>query len=170
MKQQKINVPNLITVLRMGFIPLFVVFFLREQKVLAISMLIFFILADKLDGYLARLLNQQSSFGELLDNVADFLFIATILVVLYLTNYLDHWLFWLIATSGIFLTMVNVLIFRKHQQMYSTLLDKMSGSIYFILFLLVYLPPVFKVIAIATIITNISIGLWRMKKHLFHQQ
>jgi len=69
------NTPNKLTLLRVILIPFFVFFLLStniEYNVL--YALIFFALAsftDALDGYLARKYNQVTTFGKLMDPVAD---------------------------------------------------------------------------------------------------
>jgi CDP-diacylglycerol--glycerol-3-phosphate 3-phosphatidyltransferase/cardiolipin synthase len=84
------NLPNALTWLRIGLIPLFVVVFylpegwLPKHSVNFTATLIFAFAAvtDWLDGYLARKLNQMSAFGAFLDPVADKLMVAAALIVL----------------------------------------------------------------------------------------
>ncbi len=85
-----LNLPNLLTWLRILAIPIFVgIFYLPtdwltvEQKNL-IATIIFTgaAITDWLDGFLARALNQMSAFGAFLDPVADKLMVAAALIVL----------------------------------------------------------------------------------------
>jgi cardiolipin synthase (CMP-forming) len=81
------TVPTLLTWTRIIAIPLLVgVFYMglehRTQNLIATVMFIVFAATDWLDGFLARKLNQQSSFGAFLDPVADkFLVCASVLVL-----------------------------------------------------------------------------------------
>jgi cardiolipin synthase len=85
-----LNVPNLLTWLRILMIPLIVGVFYLPDSMMApstknISATAIFIIAavtDWLDGYLARTLNQMSAFGAFLDPVADKLIVAAALIVL----------------------------------------------------------------------------------------
>jgi cardiolipin synthase len=85
-----LNVPNLLTWLRILMIPLVVgVFYVPEvwlsaqnQNLIATALFIAAAITDWLDGYLARRLNQMSAFGAFLDPVADKLMIACALIVL----------------------------------------------------------------------------------------
>lgn len=85
-----LNLPNLLTWLRILFIPLVIgVFYLparwlsyEEANLLATGFFIVAALTDWLDGYLARKLNQISAFGAFLDPVADKLMVAAALIVL----------------------------------------------------------------------------------------
>ncbi len=84
------TVPTLLTWTRIVAIPLIVgVFYLRLEpataNLLATVMFIVFAWTDWLDGFLARKLNQTSSFGAFLDPVADkFLVCASLLVLVHL--------------------------------------------------------------------------------------
>jgi len=85
-----LNVPNLLTWLRILMIPLVIgVFYVPEiwlsswhRNLIATSMFAAAAITDWLDGYLARRLNQMSAFGAFLDPVADKLMIAAALIVL----------------------------------------------------------------------------------------
>ena len=79
------NAPNLLTLLRIGLIPLFVAAYYLPMpwaNELATALFILAGITDWLDGYLARRLNQFSTFGAFLDPVADKLMIAAALVML----------------------------------------------------------------------------------------
>ncbi len=84
------TIPTLMTWTRIVAIPLIVgVFYLPLEPVtrnlIATVMFVLFALTDWLDGYLARKLNQVSSFGAFLDPVADkFLVCASLLVLVHL--------------------------------------------------------------------------------------
>lgn len=85
-----LNVPNILTSLRIVAIPLFVaVFYLpegwitaREASIIATVIFVAAAITDWFDGWLARKLNQMSAFGAFLDPVADKLMVAAALIVL----------------------------------------------------------------------------------------
>lgn len=85
-----LTIPTLMTWTRIVAIPLIVgVFYLplevEKCNLIATVMFVVFALTDWLDGYLARKLNQISSFGAFLDPVADkFLVCASLLVLVHL--------------------------------------------------------------------------------------
>lgn len=84
-----LSTPTILTLVRIGLIPVFVlVFFLPYTWVNVVTSVIFGLAAitDWLDGYLARRLNQSSPFGAFLDPVADKLMVATALVLLVLAH------------------------------------------------------------------------------------
>lgn len=78
------TLPNILTLFRIASIPVFVlVFYWPSEHSNFAAMLVFLVAAitDLLDGYLARKLNQSSSFGAFLDPVADKLMVAVALVL-----------------------------------------------------------------------------------------
>jgi len=85
-----LNLPNLLTWLRIALIPLFVGIFYFEKSWVSepnqnlVATVIFTVAAitDWLDGWLARKLNQMSAFGAFLDPVADKLMVAAALITL----------------------------------------------------------------------------------------
>ena len=86
----KINIPNLLTWLRILLIPVFVAAFYvsdstlvpHSKNLLATGVFLLASATDWLDGYLARRLNQSSAFGAFLDPVADKLMVAAALILL----------------------------------------------------------------------------------------
>jgi CDP-diacylglycerol--glycerol-3-phosphate 3-phosphatidyltransferase len=88
-----LNIPNSLTLLRIGLIPVFVLFFYLPVGWSHIAATLIFGLAaatDWLDGYLARRLGETSAFGAFLDPVADKLMVATALVLLVDRNPTDY--------------------------------------------------------------------------------
>jgi len=85
-----LNLPNLITWLRIILIPLIVgIFYVPDdwlsfsgRNTVACAVFVIAALSDWLDGYLARKLDQMSAFGAFLDPVADKLIVAGALIVL----------------------------------------------------------------------------------------
>ena len=80
-----INIPNSLTLLRICLIPvLVVVFYMPFKNHLMVAAVIFAFAAvtDWVDGYLARRLDQMTTFGAFLDPVADKLMVAIALVLL----------------------------------------------------------------------------------------
>lgn len=83
--QPAMNIPNILTLIRIAFIPLLVVLFYLPFSWSMPLAAVFFALAsitDWLDGYLARRWNQSTPFGAFLDPVADKLMVAIALALL----------------------------------------------------------------------------------------
>jgi len=92
-----INLPNLVTLLRVLLIPLIVgIFYLPDawlslegKNIAATGIFTFAAITDWLDGYLARKLNQMSAFGAFFDPVADKLVVVGALIILLHLNRVD---------------------------------------------------------------------------------
>jgi CDP-diacylglycerol--glycerol-3-phosphate 3-phosphatidyltransferase len=80
-----ITAPNLLTLFRIVLIPVLVVAYYMPvpwAHILVTGLFVLSGITDWLDGYLARRLNQHSSFGAFLDPIADKLTVSTALVLL----------------------------------------------------------------------------------------
>lgn len=90
MASRAYNIPNLLTYGRILAVPLIVLCFFLEGKLQSSDFarwaaLIIFVVAsitDFLDGYLARIWNQTSNIGRMLDPIADKLLVSTSLLLM----------------------------------------------------------------------------------------
>lgn len=85
----KLTLPTILTLFRIVLIPVFViVFYLPTPWANIAAALIYAVasLTDWFDGYLARVLNQESPFGAFLDPVADKLMVVVAIVLLVEAN------------------------------------------------------------------------------------
>ncbi len=85
----KLTLPTLITLFRILLIPVFIVVFYWPAQWAYTAAAVIFALAsitDWIDGYLARVLNQESAFGAFLDPVADKLMVAAAIILLVAEN------------------------------------------------------------------------------------
>lgn len=89
-----VNVPNVLTVLRILLVPVLVVALLDETPngdLLAAIVFAAASLTDLLDGWLARTRNSITTFGKLMDPIADKLLIVAALVALVSLDRLAGW-------------------------------------------------------------------------------
>ena len=87
------TLPNLLSVLRLAGVPLFLWLVLGpEEDAWALVVLMVSGVTDFLDGWLARKLDQQSVLGQILDPVADRLYILAVVVGLALRDIIPWWL------------------------------------------------------------------------------
>jgi len=123
---RNINIPNALSVLRLLGIPLFIYFALiREEDVLAISILAVAGLTDYLDGKLARAWNQTSALGALLDPAADRIYILSTLLVLYQREAINVWVIAILISRDAILAVLNLILkIRNMKLMQVTYLGK----------------------------------------------
>ncbi len=86
MIRQLRSAPNLLTLLRLVFIPFIVIAVVENHYGWALVIFIAAGLSDGLDGLLARLLKQKTLLGQYLDPIADKLLLSTMFLVLAATR------------------------------------------------------------------------------------
>jgi CDP-diacylglycerol--glycerol-3-phosphate 3-phosphatidyltransferase len=85
-KEEIINLPNLVSFIRILMAPVLFYFALTQQPYWFIGVLLFAEFTDVLDGFLARTLNQITEMGSRLDTWGDF--------VIYSTMAICAWILW----------------------------------------------------------------------------
>ena len=92
--KKQINIPNILTVGRIWVVPAIVLtlYFKDSLGMSWLSVLLFALagITDFFDGYLARHLNQGSSFGRVLDPIADKFLVGAVIVMLGYTGRLEE--------------------------------------------------------------------------------
>lgn len=99
-----LNLPILLTWLRVALIPIFVgIYYVPDpilgltcKNLLGTALFAFAAITDWFDGYLARKWNQTSAFGAFLDPVADKLMVAAALILLAELERAPAWLIFII--------------------------------------------------------------------------
>jgi cardiolipin synthase (CMP-forming) len=88
-----LTVPNLLSLLRLAGVPLFLwLVLVRKADGWALAVLMISGVTDYVDGLLARRWNQITRFGQLLDPLADRLYILAVLVGLTVRDIIPLWL------------------------------------------------------------------------------
>lgn len=83
-----LTIPNILTFMRMGLIPVFVslVYYGYSKSALAIFLIAG--ISDGIDGFLARKFKQESELGTIIDPIADKLLMTVAFIILTLPNVL----------------------------------------------------------------------------------
>ena len=98
------TLPNAVSMLRLLGVPVFLWLVLGpEADVIALAVLMFSGFTDWLDGYLARRLNQTSKLGEILDPVADRLYILAVIIGLGVREIVPWWVVVILPARDAFL-------------------------------------------------------------------
>jgi len=98
------TLPNTISVIRLAGVPVFLWLVIgTKQDILALVVLMVSGVTDWLDGYLARRLNQYSKFGEILDPVADRLYILAVVFGLWYRDIIPWWIALALPLRDVFL-------------------------------------------------------------------
>jgi cardiolipin synthase len=104
------TVPNQITLLRLGFLPCFLILIFYERYGWALAVLVLAGFSDGIDGLLARWLNQRSALGAYLDPIADKLLLSSSFFILAFKHKLSWWLTILIFSRDVLILMVAAVI------------------------------------------------------------
>ena len=105
----KINLPNLLIVLRIILIPVFLFFYLEGQHVVATAVFLVAAISDFFDGLLARMWNTVSNFGKLMDPLADKMLVSAALIALAYTQELAVWIVVVIICREFWVTSLRML-------------------------------------------------------------
>ena len=106
-----LTVPNLLSFLRLLGVPLFLwLVLVREADTLAIVVLALSGFTDYLDGKLARRWNQISRVGQLLDPLADRLYILTTIVALTVREIIPWWFAILLVARDLVMLLVVAVV------------------------------------------------------------
>jgi CDP-diacylglycerol---glycerol-3-phosphate 3-phosphatidyltransferase len=106
-----LNVPNLLTVVRILLVPVLVVALLSQSGSGDLLAAIVFAVAsatDAVDGYLARSRDSVTTFGKLMDPIADKLLIVAALIALVSLGRLEAWVAMVIIAREFAVTVLRV--------------------------------------------------------------
>lgn len=89
---QVMNVPNSLTILRILLIPVYVGLLMYEQFTSALAVLVVAGVTDALDGTIARVANQRTQLGAVLDPLADKLLLMSGFITLSVMHLVPLWI------------------------------------------------------------------------------
>jgi cardiolipin synthase (CMP-forming) len=100
-RRNDMNIPNLITIMRILLVPVTVWLLISESFGLAFLVFILAGISDGVDGFLARRLNMQSELGAYLDPLADKALLVSVYGTLGIIKILPAWLVLMVVTRDI---------------------------------------------------------------------
>jgi cardiolipin synthase len=96
-----LNLPNLITLLRIGAIPLFLILLTDERYTEALMVFILAGVTDSIDGAVARLTNSHTTLGAYIDPLADKLLLMSSFLILAFLGFIPRWLAILVISRDV---------------------------------------------------------------------
>jgi len=149
-KENLVNVPNAITLLRLLLTPFFLVVLTEGYVVLTIILFFVIVASDKLDGISARIRKEITVFGRRFDSFADYFFVTSSYLIAFISGILD--VFW-----AVLLTIPSILILVTRFYYYKKFSTKKSSFIGVAFFGLAYLTIFLFIISFEFL--NVMLGL-----------
>jgi cardiolipin synthase (CMP-forming) len=125
---QLLRVPNIITLCRLGLVPVFLVLLSEDHLTEALYVFGLAALTDALDGAVARYLDIRTELGAIMDPFADKMLLLSGLVMLTLKHLLPPWLLIVAAMRDVVLVLGYLMIsfasaerFRVHPSYFGKL-------------------------------------------------
>lgn len=129
------NIPNILTITRILLLPLFAVTIMYQEYRISLILFILASLTDILDGTIARLMNQITYFGKILDPVADKFFLLTSFILLSINGLIPAWLTLIVLSRDLIVIIGCIILYfvTNHLRVEPSLLGKISNASQFIL-------------------------------------
>jgi CDP-diacylglycerol---glycerol-3-phosphate 3-phosphatidyltransferase len=161
-----LNLPNLLTVLRIMLVPALVVALLGNTPggdVLAAVVFALASLTDFIDGYLARARDSITTFGKLMDPLADKLLIVAALISLVSLHRLAAWVAMVIITRELAVTVLRLAATQAGVVMAASMFGKVKTCLQIVTILAVIAvhnqPTWVAVLLYATVVVTVLSGL-----------
>ena len=158
------NLPNILSILRLCMVPLFVVVYfsgLKDAHFLALLVYALATLTDFLDGYLARRLNCITNMGKVLDPLGDKMLTAAVLVCLLIDGILPGWLVLIVLVKEAMMGIGGLLIHRRARVEIppSNYIGKTATVLFFVTCAILMLFPVGHNVAVALVGAAVAVSL-----------
>jgi cardiolipin synthase len=125
-----INVPNILTLVRILLTPVFVILLLRQLYPQALAVFIFAGVSDGLDGFIARYFNQRTALGAYLDPTADKLLLVSSYVALSVLQVIPAWVAVVVIARDVIIVLGIAIftLFEKAYEVRPTILSKCTTT------------------------------------------
>ncbi|MBE7010028.1 MAG: CDP-diacylglycerol--glycerol-3-phosphate 3-phosphatidyltransferase [Ruminococcaceae bacterium] len=154
------NIPNVLTLLRLFMIPLYIAVFCLEQDTHFWSAMIFLLASgtDVLDGYLARKLNMITRWGQLMDPLADKCMQLTVIITLFVSGLVPAWFIVLLVAKEVLMIVLGAFLYKHKTYVKANKAGKLNTVFLFLVMTLLLLVPDLH-IAVKHVLLGLS-ALW----------
>ena len=164
-KPSNLNVPNILTSIRILAIPLFAWLVLRSEgqhmswMLWSLGCFVALMITDKLDGDIARAKNLVTDFGKIADPIADKALISTALICLNINGSLPVWVTIVILVREIGITIWRMFELRKGNVVPASKGGKLKTVLQTIAVTLFLIPPahIFHYLALAVMLIAVVV-------------
>jgi len=123
-----LNLPNLISLLRIAVIPVFLVLLTAERYTGALVLFALTAATDSLDGAIARFTNTRTTFGAYIDPLADKLLLTSSFLVLAFLRFVPSWLTILVVSRDLIILAGFVRLFSITKHFITVPLPSLVGK------------------------------------------
>ncbi|MBE5779719.1 MAG: CDP-alcohol phosphatidyltransferase family protein [Clostridiales bacterium] len=133
--RKNLNVPNVLTVIRLALVPVYLVLFVMGRKYAALFTFMAACFTDLLDGKIARKYNLITDFGKVMDPLADKVMVVTAMLSMCIGNkHIPGVLPWLavlivMAKEG-FMIYAGIRLYGKGVVVYSSMAGKVAHCLF----------------------------------------
>ncbi len=122
------NLPNLLTILRILLTPLLVIFLINHRFDWAFVVFVAAGVSDGLDGFLARIMKQKTRIGAILDPIADKALLASAYVTLAVMGFVPDWLAVTVISRDMIIVfgVLVLLLFQSGIEIHPTIISKLT--------------------------------------------
>lgn len=164
MKNKLAWLPNFISILRLILLIPYTALFLAEKSTNALILItIIIIVSDKLDGALARHLKSESALGELLDSIADSIFVLLTWFLFYIKGMYGLGMLIIVLMPRLIMGMSVALYKIIHKKWHGQhFLGNKIGAVlncFAILWLILNLPYGIEILIISTILNYVATAM-----------
>lgn len=129
------NIPNILTIIRLLLVPAFIlVFFSEMPNAMIISFLIFLFagLTDFLDGYIARKYHLVTKWGSIADPLADKLMSITVLLSLTIKEIIPIWVLIIIMAKELLMIIGGAILYKKGTYVPAKIYGKAATVLFYV--------------------------------------
>ena len=174
----RVNIPNLISLVRLLCVPLTVWLITNSEVLAAFWVFVFASISDALDGFIAKRFDLETELGAYLDPIADKALLVSVFITLGQAGYLYSWLVLLVVFRDGLILVGAFLYHFIHQNLKiePLLISKINTVAQFILVILVLglhgyslannviIEVMVYVVAITTLMSGaVYVGVWGMR-------
>ncbi len=132
------NLPNALTLLRVLLIPVYVWLFTGGHRYTALGVFAAACLTDLLDGYLARRNHQVTSFGKLMDPLADKLMVITVMFSMVFTGAAPWPAITILIGKECIMVLGGFVMLRHGLVVYSSMIGKVAHCLFIAALILMF--------------------------------
>lgn len=122
------NLPNILTLIRVLLIPLFVILIINKVFSWALVTFVVAGITDAADGLIARLTRQRTELGAYLDPIADKLLLSSAFITLAIIELIPSWLTVIVVTRDVIILIGFLMFFltNRRPRMAPSLVSKVT--------------------------------------------